>query len=58
MTCDRCGRKKLYPDGPYNGIDNAHIDGWTKQFDKDLCPDCTVDYDNLIADFFAYVGKE
>ena len=51
-VCDRCGQEVFYADGPYNGIDQAFIDGWDVRVNKDLCPNCVSKFDEMIEHFF------
>lgn len=48
-TCDRCG-KKIFVTGDYlSELDDQY---WTKYEGKDMCPDCSREFENLIEDFF------
>ena len=51
-TCDRCGKKKIYDNDQL-----AKMDGWNKYQGKDLCLNCSYEFEYLIDDFFNKVTE-
>lgn len=45
--CDRCGTEETYKEDV-----DAKVKGWCKIRGKDLCPDCSYEYEEFINKFF------
>lgn len=45
MTCDRCGKKEF--------VHDHKITKWNRVMDKDICPECNRQYEELLDKFFA-----
>lgn len=54
IVCDRCGERLFLRRNDKPGLYNIYEDkpdSWTNYHNKDLCPDCTKAYLEIVDDF-------